>query len=85
MPKDTTHGPPVRLEPTTPQSRVKHSTTEPLRFYVCTLFFYVPVHEILVLILYMGKSVELDFGESYQFVGSQIAYLNISNCHISVA
>ena len=31
MPKDHNAVTPVRLEPTAPRSRVKHSTTEPLR------------------------------------------------------
>ena len=31
---------PVRLEPTAPRSRVKHSTTEPLRSLHCLCFVY---------------------------------------------
>ena len=40
---------PVRLEPAALRSRVKHSTTEPLRSRLCRLSFYVMINDFVTI------------------------------------
>ena len=50
---------PVRLEPEALRSRVKHSTTEPLRSLFLSTCIYVSVHEILSLIACASTQISL--------------------------
>ena len=60
---------PVRLEPAAPRSRVKHSTTEPLRSLgsvvivysvYCKIYVYlVAVLDIILFFIYQLKSINL--------------------------
>ena len=54
---------PVRLEPATPGSRVKHSTTEPLRYQECKVACFQFICSMVVLsifLFYIWAQIEID-------------------------
>ena len=50
---------PVRLEPAAPQSRVKHSTTEPLRSLVIVVILVVVMIVVAVVVVVVAEVVVL--------------------------
>ena len=64
MLKDHNAVTPVRLEPVALRSRVKHSTTEPLRSLKKMLVFKAEIHELLVIIANREDPDQAAFSEA---------------------